>query len=300
LALSSKTLRNVFVRLSGYRLSAIGYRLSAIGYRLSAIGYRLYSPMSAIVQSVSWWCFVPEKLAPKEFIRAAADAGYVALDLVPPDFFSLVLEHGLKIAAITGHESLTVGLNKRDQHGRIKKEVEAKLADAVRHGIPNLICFTGNRDGLGDDEGAEITAEGLALLAPLAEREGITLILELLNSKIDHPDYQADHTTWGVSVCRKVNSPRVKLLYDIYHMQITEGDVIRTIETAHPWIAHYHTAGNPGRNDLDDDQELNYPAILRAIKGTGYSGYVAHEFIPKGDAVAALQTTFRKCALILE
>jgi hydroxypyruvate isomerase len=124
--------------------------------------------------------------------------------------------------------------------------------------------------------------------------------LELLNSKVDHPDYQADHTAWGVSVCQKVNSPRVKLLYDIYHMQIMEGDIVRTIESSHPWIAHYHTAGNPGRNDLDDEQELNYSSILRAIKRTGYTGHIAHEFIPKRDGTAALKDTFQQCALILE
>jgi hydroxypyruvate isomerase len=263
-----------------------------------AISYS--SLMPTIAQSVSWWCFVPERLTPNEFVRAAADAGYVAVDLVPPEYFSLVADHGLKIAAIAGHESLTVGLNKRDQHARIKKEIEAKLADAVRHGIPNLICFAGNRDGLEDTQGIDITAEGLALLAPLAEREGITLILELLNSKVDHPDYQADHTAWGISVCRKVNSPRVKLLYDIYHMQIMEGDIIRTIESSRTWIAHYHTAGNPGRNDLDSKQELNYSSILRAVKATGYAGYIAHEFIPKEDATAALKHSFQQCALILE
>jgi hydroxypyruvate isomerase len=252
--------------------------------------------MSVIPQSVSWWCFVPEKLTPKEFVQTAADAGYAALDLVPPEYFDLVTEHGLKIAAIAGHDSLTVGLNKRDQHGRIKKEIEGKLADAVRLEIPNLICFTGNRDGLADEEGIKITAEGLAELAPLAERAGVTLVLELLNSKIDHPDYQADHTAWGVSVCRKVDSPRVKLLYDIYHMQIMERDVIRTIDAAHPWIAHYHTAGNPGRNDLDDEQELNYSAILEAIKETGYNGYIAHEFVPKDDPVTALRRTFGQFA----
>jgi hydroxypyruvate isomerase len=260
----------------------------------------LLSAMSAIAQSISWWCFVPEKLTPNEFVRAAADAGYVAVDLVPPEYFSLVKDHGLKIAAISGHQSLTVGLNKLDQHTRIKKEIEEKLVDAIRYGIPNLICFSGNRDGRGDDEGLDRTADGLALLAPLAEREGVTLILELLNSKVDHPDYQADHTEWGVSVCRKVNSPRVKLLYDIYHMQIMEGDVVRTIESNHPWIAHYHTAGNPGRQDLDGEQELNYSYILRAIKGTGFDGYIAHEFIPKGDPIAALKRTFQQCALILE
>jgi hydroxypyruvate isomerase len=256
--------------------------------------------MPAIAQSISWWCFVPEKLTPKEFVRAAADAGYLAVDLVPSEYFSLVADHGLQIAAVAGHESLAVGLNRRDQHARIKKEIEAKLADLVRYRIPNLICFAGNRNGLKDSEGIDITAEGLARLAPLAEREGINLILELLNSKVDHPDYQADHTEWGVSVCRKVNSARVKLLYDIYHMQIMEGDIIRTIESSYPWIAHYHTAGNPGRNDLDDEQELNYSAILRAIKRTGYAGYIAHEFVPKADATTALRRSFKQCASILE
>lgn len=238
--------------------------------------------MPTIAQSVSWWCFVPERLTPNEFVRAAADAGYIAVDLVPPEYFSLVADHGLKIAAIAGHGPLTVGLNQRDQHARIKKEVEAKIVDAVRYGIPNLICFSGNRDGLADDEGGEITAEGLALLVPLAEREGITLILELLNSKVDHPDYQADHTAWGVSVCQKVNSPRVKLLYDIYHMQIMEGDIVRTIESSHPWIAHYHTAGNPGRNDLDDEQELNYSSICERSKGLVLRGTSLTNLFRKG------------------
>src|SRR5258708_8778835 len=256
--------------------------------------------MRTLSRSVSWWCFVPEKLIPNEFVRAVADDGYFAVDLVAVEYFSLVLEHGWKIAAIAGHDSLTVGLNKRDHHDRIKREVEAKLVDAARLGIANLICFTGNRDGLGDNEGAEIAAEGLALLAPSAEREGITLTLELLNSNVDPPDYQAHHTASGVSICRKVNSPPAKLLYDIYHMQIMEGDIIRTIESSHPWIAHYHTAGNPGRNDLDDEQELNYSSILRAIRGTGYAGYIAHEFIPKEDARAALERTFEQCASILE
>ncbi len=154
--------------------------------------------MPAIAQSVSWWCFVPERLTPNVFVRAVADADYIAVDLVPPEYFSLVADHGLKIAAIAGHGSLTVGLNKRDQHARIKKEIEAKIVNAVRYGIPNLICFSGNRDGLADNEGGEITAEELALLVPLAEREGITLIWELLNSKVGHPDYQADHTARGV------------------------------------------------------------------------------------------------------
>ncbi len=147
-----------------------------------------------------------------------------------------------------------------------------------------------------DEAGAEITADGFARVAKQAELAGIDLALELLNSKVDHPDYQADHTAWGLQVCRAVASPRVKLLYDIYHMQIMEGDIIRTIRSAKDYIGYYHTAGNPGRQDLDEDQELYYPAILRAIKETGHTGYMTHEFIPKGDPAIALKSTFKESA----
>jgi hydroxypyruvate isomerase len=197
---------------------------------------------------------------------------------------------------------LEIGLNRRDQHERIEKEIRAAIGHAQRLGIPNVICFSGYREGLDDATGLEVTAEGLRRVAPAAEEAGVSLVLELLNSKVDHPDYQADHTTWGVGVCQAVGSPRVKLLYDIYHMQVMEGDVIRTLRSAHPLIGLYHTAGNPGRSDLDDAQELNYPVILKAIKGTGYAGYLAHEFIPKGEpvAAAALRTVFQQCAPWLE
>jgi hydroxypyruvate isomerase len=249
-----------------------------------------------IEQSVAWWCFVPERLTPEQFISEAGKAGFTALDLVPPEYLPLVKEHGLSAASISGHQSLTIGLNRRDQHSRIEQEVRANLTLAEQYGIPNLICFSGNRDGLTDSEGAEITAEGLAKLAPAAEAAGVTLVLELLNSKIDHPDYQADHTNWGVQVCERVNSPKVKLLYDIYHMQIMEGDLIRTIQSAHSQIAHYHTAGNPGRNDLDSDQEIYYPPIFKAIQATGFRGYIAHEFLPKGDPATALRRTYSEGA----
>jgi hydroxypyruvate isomerase len=183
-----------------------------------------------------------------------------------------------------------------DQHERIEREVRAAITNAKRLKIPNVLCFSGNRGGLDDVKGMEVTAGALCRLAPFAEDAGVTLALELLNSKVDHPDYQADRTAWGAQVCQAVGSPRVKLLYDIYHMQIMEGDVIRTIRAFHPLIAFYHTAGNPGRNDLDETQELNYPAILKAIKDTGYTGYIAHEFIPKADPVAAIRTVFQQSA----
>ena len=255
--------------------------------------------MTTILQSVAWWCFVPDRLAPEQFILATAEIGYNAVELVPPEHWSLVKDHGLRISAIVAHAPLTVGLNRRDLHDRIAGQIRENIAIAQQLGIPNLVCFSGNRNGLSDEVGAEITAEGLARVAPEAQSAGVNLALELLNSKVDHPDYQADHTNWGLKVCRKVGSPRVKLLYDIYHMQIMEGDIIRTIRSAKDDICHYHTAGNPGRNDLDDHQELNYPAILNTIRENGHTGYVTHEFIPKGDPIAALKTAFDKSARYL-
>jgi hydroxypyruvate isomerase len=249
-----------------------------------------------ISQSIGWWCFVPQKLTPEQFVSSAAESGFAALDLVPPAYWLLVTDHGLAISSIQGHLPLEIGLNKVDQHERIESEVRAAITNARRLKVPNVICFSGNRGGLDDAKGIEITAAGLSKLAPFAEEAGVTLVLELLNSKVDHPDYQADHTAWGVQVCQAVDSPRVKLLYDIYHMQIMEGDVIRTIRSVHPLIGLYHTAGNPGRNDLDETQELNYAAILKAIKDTGYTGYIAHEFIPKRDPVAAMRTVFGQSA----
>ncbi|HEY0606224.1 MAG TPA: TIM barrel protein [Herpetosiphonaceae bacterium] len=252
--------------------------------------------MGAITQTVSWWCFVPNLMTAEQFVRTAAEAGFTALDLVPPEHWELVTDHGIAISSTQAHLPLEIGMNQLDQHDRLEREIRAKLAQAERWRIPNLVCFSGNRNGLDDAAGAEHTVAGFARVAPAAEDAGVTLVLELLNSRVDHPDYQADRTAWGVEVCRAVGSPRVKLLYDIYHLQIMEGNIIRTIQAAHPFIGHYHTAGVPGRRDLDDEQELNYPAILRAIRDTGYTGYVGHEFIPKADPVAALHTTFARCA----
>jgi len=255
--------------------------------------------MSSIIQSAAWWCFAPNRLSPENFVRVAKEAGYTAIDLVPEAYWPMVTDSGLVISAIGGHGSIISGLNRRDQHSRIEQELLNNIAHAVKWKIPNLICFSGSREGLSDEEGADITVEGLKRIAPAAEAAGITLILELLNSKVDHPDYQCDHTAWGVEVINRVASPNVKLLYDIYHMQIMEGDIIRTIGQSHTAFAHYHTAGNPGRHDLDEAQEIFYPPILQAIVETGYSGYIAHEFVPKGDPVAALRDTFAMCAKYL-
>jgi hydroxypyruvate isomerase len=251
--------------------------------------------MSPIRQSFSFWSFADRGVGNAELLKAASEAGYTAVELIPPDLWGLAREHGLAIAAINGHRSIEVGLNHRENHPAIHHEILANLKEAQKWGIPNLICFAGNRGPYGEAEAAKVTAEGLQSVAHYAEDAGINLVLELLNSKVDHPGYQADHTAWGARVVSMVGSPRVKLLYDAYHMQVMEGDLIRTIGEHHALIAHYHTAGNPGRHDLDEAQEVHWPAVFRAIAATGYDGFIAHEFIPKGDPAAALRAAYRTC-----
>jgi hydroxypyruvate isomerase len=251
--------------------------------------------MGKIKQSLSWWCFDRNGMDPKRFFKEAKRIGYVAVELLPRELWDVARDAALVIATHGGHASLDDGLNRRENHSRIEDEINRYLELAVQYQIPSLIVFSGNRRGLSDEEGAVNTAEGLKRVARAAEQKGINLILELLNSKVDHKDYQCDHTAWGVQVVRAVNSPRVKLLYDIYHMQIMEGDIIRTIRDNINYIGHVHTAGNPGRHDMDDTQELNYPPIMRAITATNYDGYVGHEFIPKGDPMEAIHVTYQMC-----
>lgn len=251
--------------------------------------------MSPIKQSISWWCFVPAKLTPQALVKAAAEIGYAAIELVEPEDYQMIKDHGLAIASIRGHESIVDGLNRRENGKRIEAELITTIERAAKWKIPNVICFSGNRNGQADALGAEISAENLRKVAKIAEDAGVNLVIELLNSKVDHPDYQCDTTAWGVKVCQMVDSPRVKLLYDIYHMQIMEGDVIRTIRDHHQYFAHYHTAGNPGRNEIDDSQELNYRPIMQAIVATGYDGYVGQEFVPLGDPIQSLKQAFDLC-----
>lgn len=245
--------------------------------------------MARLQAAAAWWCFVRDALTPEAFVRACAEIGYDGIELAEAEHWPLIRDHGLTIASIRGHESLTDGLNRRENHDRIAREIAANIAEAARWGVPNLICFSGNRSGLDDAEGATITAEGLRRVAQMAENAGVTLVLELLNSRVNHPDYQCDRTDWGVAVCAMVGSPAIRLLYDVYHMQIMEGDLIRTIQTHHAHFGHYHIAGNPGRHEPDDTQEIFHPAIFHAIRATGYTGYVGAEFIPTGDPIAALR-----------
>ncbi len=198
-----------------------------------------------------------------------------------------------------GHGTIDDGLNREEHFPRIEKELQVNIAKAREWNIPVLICFSGARRGLSDEAGLEQCVKALQRLAPMAEDAGVLLAVELLNSKVDHPDYQCDHSAWGIEVCRRVASPAVKLLYDIYHAQIMEGDLIRTIREGHEFFGHYHTAGNPGRGPLDDTQEINYPAVYRAIAKTGYAGWITHEFFPEGDPLAALEKAYRDCASAL-
>lgn len=246
-----------------------------------------------IKQSVSWWCVYQEGADAAALVKGFADAGYEGIELVAESFWPIIREHGMEIASINGHYSIEEGLNRRENAARIIAELQGKIKLAAEWHIPNIICFAGSRGNVTDDDGIAITAETLGKVAKDAENAGVNLVLELLNSKVDHPDYHCDTTAWGVQVVEMVGSPRVKLLYDIYHAQIMEGDLIRTIQQNHPHIGHYHTAGNPGRHDLDDAQEIYYPPIFRAIAETGYDGYIGHEFIPKGDdPVAAYKQAY--------
>jgi hydroxypyruvate isomerase len=187
------------------------------------------------------------------------------------------------------------GLNRKENHAECLAQIRSAIEKTAEAGFPTVICMSGNRAGLSDEEGAANCVEGLKQIAGLAEEKKITVVMELLNSKRDHGDYQCDHTAWGAGVCKKVGSPRVKLLYDIYHMQIMEGDVIATIRENIQYIGHIHTGGVPGRNEIDDTQELNYPAIMRALVAAKYEGYVAHEFVPKRDPLTSLRQAVAIC-----
>ena len=235
----------------------------------------------------------------RETVERAAKIGYPAFEIwaregVPFELLcDLAKELGLAIASMCGHGTLQDGLNKKENHARIRDELLASIDVAKAQGIPNLICFSGNREGKDDTECIGVVAEGLGMVSEAAEQAEVMLNVELLNSKVNHRDYQCDHTAWGVEVCKQVGSPNVKLLYDIYHMQIMEGDLCRTIGDNIDYIGHFHTAGNPGRNEMDETQEIYYPAVVRAIMDTGYDRYVAHEFMPKGDKLDALEAAFR-------
>jgi hydroxypyruvate isomerase len=246
-------------------------------------------------QSATRGCFGRRKSL-DQIATEAAQLGLKGVDLVSPKDWPILKKHGLvpTMASSAGH-SLTNGINRKEAHSHIEAAFRELIDQAAASGVPNIIALSGNRRGMSDEEGAENCALFLNRVKAQAEDKGVTICLELLNSKVDHPDYQCDSTAWGVDVMKRVNSPRVKLLYDIYHMQIMEGDVIRTIRDNIQYIGHFHTAGNPGRHEIDLSQELNYRAIAQAIVDAGFAGYLAHEYSPVGDPLKSLEEAIRIC-----
>lgn len=254
------------------------------------------SGRSRFAQSVCRWCYANIPL--RDFCEAVAKMGLTAIDLLTPDEWPMAREFGLTCSMGSGLGGpIERGLNDPANHDSIVESLRAGIPRAARAGVPNVITFFGNRRGRADKEAIANCVAALNRVKGVAEDNGVTICIELLNSKVNHKDYQGDRTAFGVEVVSAVNSPRVKLLYDIYHMQIMEGDVIRTIRDNRQWIAHFHTGGVPGRNEIDISQELNYPAIVRAIAETGFSGYVAHEFIPKRDPLTSLRDAVALCAI---
>ena len=242
-----------------------------------------------INHSVCRWCY--GKIPLDDLCKGAKEIGIESVELQGPEDWPTLQKYGLTCAMANGAGmGIEKGWNRLEHHDALLKSYEEVIPKVANAGLTNLICFSGNRAGLDDEQGIKNCAVGLKKLMPLAEKHKVNVVMELLNSKLNHKDYQCDKTPWGVELCKAVGSERFKLLYDIYHMQIMEGDVIATIRKFHPYIAHYHTGGVPGRNEIDETQELNYAAIMRAIAGIGFKGHVAQEFIPKRpDALASLR-----------
>ena len=271
---------------------AIAGTLARAGQAVTADDVERIVKNDRINQSVSKWCY--GKFSLDEMCVIGKKMGLKAIDLLVPNDFPTLKKHGLACSMISTH-GLTKGINRKENHEECLAKIRTAIDAAAEYKFPNVISFPGNREGMPDDVGIENSVIALKQIAGYAEKKGVTICLEYLNSKVNHKDYMFDKTSWGVEVCKKVGSESVKILYDIYHAQIMEGDIIRTIRDNKDYIGHYHTGGNPGRNEIDETQELYYPAIMRAIVETGYKGYVAHEFVPKKDPIESLAYAVRIC-----
>lgn len=252
-----------------------------------------------INHSVCYWTY--NFLPLDELCRVVKKIGFSAIDLLAPKEWPVVQQYGIhcSMCYTAGKISLTEGWNHTENHAWLIKDFEEAIPLVAKAGYQNLICFSGNRKGMDDETGMNNCAEGLKKIIGLAEKNNVIIQMELFNSKVDHKDYMCDKSQWGIALCKKIGSPNFKLLYDIYHMQINEGDVIRTIQDNHEYFGHYHTAGVPGRHEINDTQELFYPAIMQAIVKTGFKGHVAQEFIPTGttneEKIKALKYAVKKC-----
>lgn len=256
-----------------------------------ALGTKLNGKIN---HSVCKWCYGSIPL--ETFAQDCKKIGITSIELLGPEDWPTLKKYGLTCALPQGAGmGIEKGFNDLANHDELVKSYEEIFPKLQAAGYTTVICFSGNRRGMSDVDGMRNCAIGLRRLMPSAEKYGVTMIMELLNSKVNHKDYMCDHTSWGAGLCEMVGSQRFKLLYDIYHMQIMEGDVIATIKKYHQYIGHYHTGGVPGRNEIDEEQELYYPAIMKAIVDTGFKGYVAQEFIPKREPIASLKKCVEIC-----
>jgi hydroxypyruvate isomerase len=248
-----------------------------------------------INHSACKWCYA--KIPLDEFCQAGKAMGLQSVELLEIKDFPTLKKHDLVCAMVSGVPGgITQGLNRLENHDKIVEFFDQAAPVVAQHGFPNIICFSGNRQGMSDEQGLENCAVGLKRIAPFAEKHKVTVCMELLNSKRSHPDYMCDHTSWGVDLVKRVGSERFKLLYDIFHMQIMEGDLADTIRENHQYIGHYHTGGVPGRAEIDETQEIHYPTVMRAILASGFKGFVAQEFVPKRpDPIASLREGLRIC-----
>jgi hydroxypyruvate isomerase len=247
-----------------------------------------------IKQSVSRWCY--QKIALEDLCAASAQMGLKAIDLLNVEEWEVPRRYGLICSmGYAGGGDIPHALNRIENHAKIEENFRKNIPLAAKAGVPNVITFSGNRGGMSDDEGAKNCVIGLNKLKKIAEDNGVNICVELLNSKVDHKDYMCDHTPWGVRVVSEVNSPNVKLLYDIYHMQIMEGDIVRTIQQNIQWLGHFHTGGVPHRHELDGTQEVQWDGVMRGIVAANYHGYVAHEFVPTRDPLTSLRQAVDLC-----
>lgn len=252
-------------------------------------------PSGKMNHSVCQWCY--NNIPLESLCEASQEIGIKSIELLGPESWPVIEKYNLTCAMSNGSSlGIERGFNDPKHHDQLKKDYLELIPKAADHGLKNIICFSGNRNGISEAEGIENCCEGLEPITKMAAKYNINIVMELLNSKVDHKDYQCDHTTWGVVLVDKLGAENFKLLYDIYHMQIMEGDVIATIRNYKDYIAHFHTGGVPGRNEIDETQELNYVAIMKAIHEMGFQGFVAQEFIPKRkDALASLQQGVKIC-----
>ena len=247
-----------------------------------------------IRQSVSRWCY--QKIPIEQLCEYAVQIGLKGIDLLNPEEFEGPARYGLVCSmGYAGGGEIGSAMNRIENHARIEEGFRKYIPLAAKAGVPNVITFSGNRGGMSDEEGAKNTILGLSRVKKIAEDHGVNICIELLNSKVDHHDYMCDHSAWGVQVVQAVNSPRVKLLYDIYHMQIMEGDLVRTIQKNIDWIGHFHTGGVPGRHELDGMQEVQWDGVMRGIAAMNFHGYVAHEFVPVRDPLTSLRQAVDLC-----